>query len=391
MQAGLRAVDGRACVSQALRADPLAAGPVWVAAIGKAAFAMAAGAHEALGPAIERTLIITRDASPPALPGPVAAAEVLLAAHPLPDASSLRAGARLVSWVDELPAGVQPLFLVSGGASSLVEVLIPGVTLADLQELNRAALAGGVAIAEFNARRLRVSGIKGGRLVQRLHGRAARALFISDVPGDDVGVIGSGLLGAAAAGPDQVQRSVLASIDTAVAAVAAAGRQLGLTVHAPLRRFDDSAPRLAARFAHELSLTPAQLCVWGGESTLVLPENPGRGGRNQHLALAAARLLAGHADLLLLAVGTDGSDGVTEDAGALVDAESCSRVTLAQLDADDCLRRADAAAALGASGDLVHTGPTGTNVGDLVIGLKLSAAAARSLPPLHGLERRRVL
>jgi hydroxypyruvate reductase len=94
---------------------------------------------------------------------------------------------------------------------------------------------------------------------------------------------------------------------------------------------------------------------------------------------------------MLLAVGTDGSDGVTEDAGALVDAESCSRVTLAHLDADACLRRADAAAALSASGDLVYTGPTGTNVGDLVIGLKLSAAAARSLPPLHGLERRRVL
>ncbi|HEY1491639.1 MAG TPA: DUF4147 domain-containing protein [Steroidobacteraceae bacterium] len=391
MQAGLRAVNGRACVGHALRTAPPAAGPVWVAAIGKAAFAMAAGAHEALGPAIERTLIITRDASPPDLPAPLAAAEVLFAAHPLPDESSLRAGARLRSWVDELPAGVQPLFLVSGGASSLVEVLVPGVTLTELQELNRSALAGGVAIGEFNARRIRISAIKGGQLAQRLRGRAACALFLSDVPGDDVGVIGSGLMGVAPAGPDRVRRSVLASIDTAVAAVATGGRELGLTVHAPLRRFDDSAPRLAARFAHELSLTPAQLCVWGGESTLVLPEHPGRGGRNQHLALAAARLLAGHADLMLLAVGTDGSDGVTEDAGALVDAESCSRVTLAHLDADACLRRADAAAALSASGDLVYTGPTGTNVGDLVIGLKLSAAAARSLPPLHGLERRRVL
>ena len=162
-------------------------------------------------------------------------------------------------------------------------------------------------------------------------------------------------------------------------------------MHAPVRRFDDSAPRLAARFAHELSLTPAQLCVWGGESTLVLPERPGRGGRNQHLALAAARLIAGHADLMLLAVGTDGSDGVTDDAGALVDAESCSRLTLAHLDPDACLRGADAATALAASGDLVHTGPTGTNVGDLVIGLKLSAAAARSLPPLRGGGRMRVL
>jgi hydroxypyruvate reductase len=233
--------------------------------------------------------------------------------------------------------------------------------------------------------------LKGGQLAQRLHGRTARALFISDVPGDDVAVIGSGIMGPAAAGADDVQRSVLASVDLAVATVAARGRELGLVVHAPVRRFDDSAPRLAARFAHELSLTPAQLCVWGGESTIVLPEYPGRGGRNQHLALAAARLIAGHAELMLLAVGTDGSDGVTDDAGALVDAETCSRITLAQLDADACLRRADSASALAASGDLVHTGPTGTNVGDLAIGLKLSANAARSLLRLHGGAGTRVL
>jgi glycerate 2-kinase len=81
--------------------------------------------------------------------------------------------------------------------------------------------------------------------------------------------------------------------------------------------------------------------------------------------------------MLLLAAGTDGTDGATDDAGALVDSETCARVTLAELDADDCLRRADSGTALAASGDLIHTGPTGTNVGDLVIGLKLSEAAAR--------------
>jgi glycerate 2-kinase len=390
MQTGLHAVEGRRCVSQALRASAPLAGPVWVAAIGKAALAMAAGAHEALGACVERTLIITRDAVPPGLPV-TAAAEVLYGAHPLPDQSSLDAGARLLAWVDELPPAVQPLFLISGGASSLVEVLGAGVTLAQLQDLNRAALAQGLAIGEFNARRIRISRIKGGQLAQRLKGRAGRALFISDVPGDDVAVIGSGIMGPPPAGPDHIQRCVVASVDAAVAAVAARGRELGLVVHAPVRRFADSAARLAARFAHELSLTPAQLCVWGGESTLALPERPGRGGRNQHLALAAARLIAGHPELMLLAVGTDGSDGVTDDAGALVDAESCSRLTLAQLDADVCLRAADSATALSASGDLVHTGPTGTNVGDLVIGLKLTAASVRSLPQPRGGERMRVL
>jgi len=81
--------------------------------------------------------------------------------------------------------------------------------------------------------------------------------------------------------------------------------------------------------------------------------------------------------MMMLAAGTDGTDGPTEDAGALVDSETCARIALSELDADDCVRRADAGTALAASGDLIHTGPTGTNVGDLVIGLKLSAEAAR--------------
>src|SRR5437763_1767105 len=166
---------------------------------------------------------------------------------------------------------------------------------------------------------------------------------------------------------------------------------LGLTVQSPARRFEGDAARLAARFAHELCLTSAQLCVWGGESTVQVPPHPGRGGRNQHLALAAARLLAGHADLMLLAAGTDGIDGVTEDAGALVDAETWARITLAQIDADRCLQQADSARALAASEDLVHTGPTGTNVGDLVIGLKLAADSARALADRHGGTRSRVL
>jgi glycerate 2-kinase len=130
------------------------------------------------------------------------------------------------------------------------------------------------------------------------------------------------------------------------------------------------------RFTHELRLHPEQVVVWGGESVMRLPESPGVGGRNQHLALAAARLIAGHDDLLLLAVGTDGTDGPTPDAGALVDGNTCARLTLNELDIDDCLRRADSGTALAATGDLVHTGPTGTNVGDIVIGLKMSKVTA---------------
>src|SRR2546421_6099418 len=130
LRAGLERVDGRRCVRAALTepatiAAAAAPGHVWLAAIGKAAESMAHGAHEALGAAIERTLLITRDA-PGAQFAPGGPLEVLLGAHPLPDERSLAAGERLLQWVEALPPEAQPLFLISGGASSLVEVLEAG-------------------------------------------------------------------------------------------------------------------------------------------------------------------------------------------------------------------------------------------------------------------------
>ena len=350
---------------------------------------MALGAHDALGTAIERALVITKDGHVAPQLSAIPGVEVLESAHPMPDERSLAAGARLLRWVEDLPEFVDPLFLVSGGSSSLVEVLVPGTSFADLSRLTAEGLAAGIDIGELNARRIRHSRIKGGRLTALLKGRPARALFISDVPGDDPRVIGSGLLGPAVEGVDRVERVVVASIDHAVETVAAAAAELGLGAEPALRRFDGDVMRLAVRFAHELDLSTVEVRVWGGESTVQLPEHPGRGGRNQHLGLAAARLIAGHPDLMLLMAGTDGTDGVTDDAGALVDAETCSRLSLAELDADSCLRRADAGTALAATGDLVHTGPTGTNVGDLVIGLKLSEDAARDFQiSRSGIHRR---
>jgi len=381
-QAGIARVEGRRCVRSALSSEDAGRGqrPVWLAAIGKAASAMALGAHDALGTAIERTLILTKDGhvAPQvlALPG----VEVHESSHPTPDERSLASGSRLLRWVaEELPEQVEPLFLVSGGASSLVEVLQDGTTCADLERFTQEGLAAGIAIGALNARRGQHSLIKGGRLTAALKGRPARALFISDVPGDDPAVIGSGLLGPAKSGPDGVERLVVASIDHAVEGVIAAAMEMGLAAESSFRRYDDDVMRLAVRFAHELDMSTVDVRVWGGESTIQLPGSPGRGGRNQHLGLAAARLIAGHPDLMLLAAGTDGTDGVTDDAGALVDADSCGRLSLAGLDADACLRGADSGTALAASGDIVHTGPTGTNVGDLVIGLKLSLEAAREL------------
>jgi glycerate 2-kinase len=142
-------------------------------------------------------------------------------------------------------------------------------------------------------------------------------------------------------------------------------------------RFDGDAQALGLRFASELLEGPPGLSARGGESVVQLPERPGRGGRSQHLALCAARQLAGSDDVFLLAVGTDGTDGPTADAGALVDGGTVARVRAAGLDPYECLARADSAAALAAAGDLIHTGPTGTNVGDLVLSLKLSVGEAQ--------------
>jgi hydroxypyruvate reductase len=294
----------------------------------------------------------------------------------VPDERSLHAGERLLAWLDALPAGVGALFLISGGASSLVEVLVPGVTLAQLARVSRLGLAAGRDIVALNAERARYSQIKGGRLAARLAGRAARALLISDVPGDDPAVIGSGIL-APAAGGDDIRRDVIASIDMAMDAVVEAARARDLTVRRATGRFAGDAARLATQFTHELALGEAQVRVWGGESTVQLPPSPGRGGRNQHLALAAARLIAGYGDLALLAAGTDGIDGPTLDAGAVVDGETCGRIAVHGLDPDESLRRADSGSALAAAGALLRTGPTGTNVADLVIGFR---RAPRRLP-----------
>jgi glycerate 2-kinase len=376
LQAGLEAVDGRRCVRAALLADPPLprAGPVCAAAIGKAAASMALGAADALGDSLQRVLVITKSGhlSPELLSLP--AVEAHESAHPVPDERSIAAGQRLLEWLGELPAAATPLFLISGGASSLVEVLEPGVSLAQLEQLSARGLAEGVPIGELNARRARLSQIKGGRLSARIAGRAALALFISDVPDDDPAVIGSGLLGPAPGGTDRIERRIVASVDQAMEGVATAASRQNLSVERVPQRFTGEATRLAARFTHELLIGNTEVRVWGGESTVSLPARPGRGGRNQHLALAAARFLPEFPELLLLASGTDGTDGPTEEAGGLVDAETCARLALAGLEPDDCLSRADAGTALAAADALVRTGPTGTNVADLVIGLKLPRA-----------------
>ena len=220
-------------------------------------------------------------------------------------------------------------------------------------------------------------------------------MLISDVPGDDPAAIGSGLLV-----PDPRAAAVLAGLDLppwlrpalgpvrratesnpprcvlvatnrdAREAAAEAGRRLGYTARAHETLVTGDAAAAGERLARTLLSGPPGIHVWGGETTVRLPAEPGRGGRNQHLALAAARVIEDRPGILLLSAGTDGRDGPGDDAGAMVDGGTIGRGRLGGLDPDLALRCADSGSFLEGAGDLVNTGPTGTNVMDLIIGWK---------------------
>jgi hydroxypyruvate reductase len=376
--ASLRAVSGRERTAQFLRDAKLPA-PVAVFAVGKAAGAMARGARDVLGNAIHSMLVVTKHGhSDPELDRGTNVLQ-LETAHPVPDESSLAAGAEFESRVAALPPEVLPVFLVSGGSSSLIELLAEGVTLEDLQALNERGLAAGWDIAALNAERAKLSRLKAGGVARMLGSRRALALFISDVPADQPDVIGSGLLGHGGGG-DHIERHVIANVDAAVRAAVESAQARGLEFQVRADRFDGEATEVAQDFLAALRATSADGLVWGGESTVQVPPVHGRGGRNTHLALAVARSLRRGEKWVVLAAGTDGTDGLTSDAGAIVDSDSIDRATLAGCDVEQAWRGFDSGAALEAAEDLVHTGPTGTNVGDLLIGIKQSTHSLRGEP-----------
>ena len=402
-QAGIAAADGRHRVAEALAGEAPADRGIHLFAIGKAAPAMALGAHDAWGEAIVDGLIITRQGYlSPALARRTDWRQ-LEAAHPLPDARSLAAGAALLQALAATAPGAACLFLISGGSSSLVEVLPPGVSLADLQRANDWLLASGLDIGGVNAVRRALSTIKDGRLLAHLVGRQALALYLSDVPGDRLWDIGSGLLAPAPGGrlplqlpgwleallaatsgagsataptapaDSAVTHRVIASSAIALAGCeAAAARRFDHVVRHD-RRLDGPVSDAASEIVGTLRRGPPGIYLWGGETTLQLPPDPGRGGRCQQLALRCALELAGRAGLAVLCGATDGSDGPGDDAGALVDDRTVARGEAEGLSGAACLAAADAGRFLAAAGDLISTGPTGTNVNDLVVGLCAAA------------------
>lgn len=396
-RAGIDAVNGANAVSRWLVANPLT-GPVAMVALGKAASAMAEGAMATLGPAVKRGLVVCPEgyADMPASPD----IEVLESAHPVPDRRSVVAGEALVDFVAGLGAGERLLVLLSGGTSSLVELPVAGVDIDALASLNQRLLADGYDIETINAARKSLSRIKGGRLGAWLDGRPATVLAISDVPGNALHVIGSGLLH-----PDPAARSLPAALestlqairgraanplpeaaalagieahvvaDNAAALQAAAGSlsAAGYRVNCPGPFLTGDVSALGPHLAQAMATSPADtdILAWGGEPTVRLPASPGRGGRMHALAAEMALALMDYPEWALLAAGTDGLDGNSGHAGALLDADTARALGPAVL--RRALREADTAACLASAGASIDTGPTGTNVMDLVLATAIAS------------------
>ena len=398
LRAALDATGGRESVRRRLAEDRDFT-PRFAFAVGKAAPAMMAGAFDALGRSIQRAFVVTKHGHAGDVLDPGWPVDVMESSHPVPDDSCLAAGHALIDLVDAIPADAEVLALVSGGASALVEVLPEGFDASDLARVNEYLLAAGHPIGAMNRVRKRISRIKGGRLAQRIAARRSLNLAISDVPGDDPKVIGSGPLVAHASedieisdldlpswlvemslrapplsgaeATSRVRTEIVARPADARAAAAATYRAAGIDVVEHRELLEGDALAVGRRIGREIADEKPVAHVWASETTVMLPPNPGRGGRCQSLALAAALEIRDSAGMCVLAAGTDGTDGPGEDAGALVDTGTVARGIAAGLDPELSLRTADAGTFLEASGDLVHTGPTGTNVMDLVVAMKV--------------------
>ncbi len=423
--AGVAAVEPRAAVLAHCRVDgealiagearmPLG-GRVVVVGAGKASAAMARGVEEVLGARISGGVIVTKHGHAV----PLARMRLLEAGHPVPDAAGEHAAAEIERAVSGLTERDLVVVCLSGGASALMPAPRAGLTLADEQAVSSLLLASGADIAQMNTVRKKLSRLKGGGLARACAPASVLTLAISDVAGDDWGVIGSGpttadgstfadalavclrfdLLarlppavaglierGAAGLEPDalkptdpcfaRARRVMLASNRQAIEAAAAAARALGYeAVIASTRLVGEAAAASAAFTAEAGSISTGtgagRVClIAGGETTVTLGARPGMGGRNQEFALAAACALErSRSPLAVLAAGTDGTDGPTDAAGGVVDAGTCARARAAGLDPAAHLARHDAYPLLRSSGDLLVTGPTGTNVMDLAIAL----------------------
>jgi glycerate 2-kinase len=335
--------------------------------------------------------------------------EVIEAAHPVPDGNSERAARRLLELVHGLTPDDLVLALISGGGSSLLALPAPGLSLADKQAVNRALLASGATITEMNAVRKHLSAIKGGRLAAAAAPARLVTLAISDVPGDDPAVIASGptvpdptsfadaraLIAryniqlpphvAARLAQDADETPKPGSLPDAdfrmIATPAMALRRAGETARAlglaPLilgDALEGESREMGTMMAgiarsvrdHALPLPAPAVLLSGGETTVSIGAGPaGRGGRNTEFLLGLAIALAGVPGVWAAAGDTDGIDGTEDAAGAIVTPDTLARAAAAGLAPRTVLSAHDSYGLFDATGDLIKTGPTLTNVNDI--------------------------
>ena len=396
-------VDGGRTVHLAGLAD------VWIVGAGKATHAMAVAVADLLGDRMSGGAITV----PRGLGSPIDPIDVWEAGHPIPDSHGLAAAAETLRVARRAGADDLVICLLSGGASALWPAPVEGVSLSDLQLVTRQLLRAGAPILEINTVRKHLSRIAGGQLARAAAPARVLTLVVSDVIAAPLDVIGSGpslpdpttfqdalaiLHGRGVTPPPSVthylQRGVakevpetvkadeltndagffpIASIAHALEAAAEEARLRGYATHIVSDRVEgearDVGREIASAAMEAQGRAPKQSALlWGGETTVTVA-GEGIGGRNQELTLAAARRIEGVDGIVVASMGTDGIDGPSPAAGAVVDGGSVRRGQAAGLDFEDSLARNDSYRFLEASGDLIVTGPTGTNVNDLILAL----------------------
>lgn len=365
---GVSQVEGRKAVRRILKNNDVM-GVTEIVSIGKAAASMALGALGYFGSHI-RSLVVTKyEHSLPELQN-LNNVQVFEASHPTPDQNSLIAGNAVLNRISDLGEESNLLLLISGGASALVEVLAGDTTLNGLVDINEAMMAEDLAIEQINEVRQTLSKIKAGQLLTNFKGWAVTVIFISDVPNDNTQVIGSGIGSLA---PDALpgfdyKTYIAANNAVSRSAVASYANELGLNVIENAECLHGEIRQLASQLGKRLREGEDGVYIWGGEPTVVLPKSPGRGGRNQSLALLLARELKDMQSISVVVGGTDGTDGPTHAAGGVISGNTYS----AENGHDDAIDMADAGTALLACDSLLVTGPTGTNVMDLIVAIKQS-------------------
>ena len=393
--AGVDRVLGYNAVIKYLEGNSIS-GNLNLVSIGKAGSSMALAALDHPSVKINSGLVITkRDHLEEGLKK-YSNVKCLESDHPTPSLTSLECGNELINFINSKTEKDEFLFLISGGGSSLVELMVDGFGLDELMILTEALLSRGYNINDINAIRKHFSQIKGGKLASFIKNRKTTVLAISDVPFDDPKIIASGPLSyddlkinldsyeddivdklksvKPISCPDvnkfsNIDTHVIAKLDDAKLACKVHGKKLNYDTYLHENFIEGDVNDLADYFSEFLDNCEKGLHIWGGESSVQLPENPGRGGRNQQLALLMADKIRNE-DIIFLSAGTDGTDGPTNDAGGLVDGNTISIGTSNNLDYKTYVKNADSGNYLEKSDSLVTTGPTGTNVMDLILAIK---------------------